>query len=57
MKAFKLPVIRKGFSESKYLTMDKYYQFVQFHLKETFSRRSYSKWKKMLSVNVPFYFK
>ena len=54
MKELKLPVIKKPLSEPKALSMDEYLEFVQFNLKHAFDKKAYAKWKRMLSVNVPF---
>ena len=57
MKKLKLPVIREPIYEAKALSMDEYFKFVQFHLKHTFDRKAYARWKEMLIVNVPFFIK
>ena len=57
MKKLKLPIIKGSVGESKSLSMDEYFKFVQFNLKNAFDRRAYAKWKKMLAVNVPFVIK
>ena len=54
MKDLKLPVIKGQSLKSKVLSMDDYLKFVQFNLKQTFDRKAYLKWKKMLNVNVSF---
>ncbi|MBP9855130.1 MAG: hypothetical protein KBD53_09725 [Candidatus Omnitrophica bacterium] len=54
MKKLNLPVFKSPLSEAKILSMDDYLKFVQFNLKHAFDKKSYSKWKKMLVVNVPF---
>jgi len=54
MKDFKLPVIKGRSLNSKVLSMDDYLKFVQFNLKQTFDKKAYTKWKKMLTVNVSF---
>lgn len=54
MMKLKLPMIRAELSRPKILSMDEYLGFVKFHLKETFNKAAYLKWKKMLSVNVRF---
>lgn len=54
MKKLKLPIIKGPTGAPKILSMDEYLEFVQFNLKYTFDRKSYEKWKKLLSVNVPF---
>ena len=57
MKKLKFPVIKKADSESKILSMDEYFEFVQFHLQHTFDKKAYAKWKKLLIVNTPFLIK
>lgn len=54
MKKLNLPVIKGYFSEPKALSMDEYLKFVQFNLKYTVNKKANTKWKKMLSVNIPF---
>ena len=54
MEKLKLPIIKEDKSSPKCLSMDDYLQFVYFHLKYTFDKKSYWKWKKMLAVNEPF---
>jgi hypothetical protein len=54
IKKLKLPVMRGPAGESRTLSMDDYLEFVQFNLKHAFNKRAYTKWKKMLAVNVPF---
>lgn len=54
MKKLRLPVIKGPMSEPRTLSMDDYLEFVQFNLKYAFNRKAYTKWKKMLVVNVPF---
>ncbi len=54
MKKLKLPVIRGSQGEPRTLSMDDYLEFVQFNLKHAFNRKAYTKWKKMMAVNVPF---
>lgn len=57
MKKLKLPVIRKNGSKTKVLSMNEYLKFVQFNLEHVFDRKAYTKWKKMLVVDVPFVIK
>lgn len=57
MKDLNLPVMKKILPEAKRLSMDDYLKFVYLHLKYTYNRRAYKKWKKMLMVNVPFFIK
>jgi len=54
MKKLNLPVISAKISTSKILSMDEYLKFVQFNLEQTFDKKAYLKWKRMLVVNVPF---
>lgn len=49
-----LPIIREELSRPRPLSMDEYYEFVQFNLKYAFNKKAYAKWKKMLVVDVPF---
>ena len=57
MKDLKLPVIRGTLSKVRTLSMDEYFKFVQFNLKQAFDKKAYMKWKKMLVVNAPFFIK
>ena len=57
MKKLKLPVIKEPMSAPRTLSMDEYWEFVQFNLKYAFNRKAYAKWKKMLAVDVPFVIK
>ncbi|MCK4462938.1 MAG: hypothetical protein KAU58_01365 [Candidatus Omnitrophica bacterium] len=57
MKKLNLPIIRKQVPEAKWLLMDDYLKFVNFHLKYTFNKKASRKWKKMLAVDVPFLLK
>ncbi len=57
MKKLKLPIIKRFISKAKTLSMDEYFEFVQFNLKQTFDKEAYAKWKKMLVVNIPFFIK
>ncbi len=54
MKKLKLPIIKAPMKQPKILSMDDYLKFVQFHLKHTFDKKAYAKWKKMLVVDEPF---
>jgi len=54
MNDFRLPIIKQTTAQKRILSMDEYLQFVQFNLKHAFDKKAYAKWKKMLSVNVPF---
>ncbi|UCB56679.1 MAG: hypothetical protein JSV30_05600 [Candidatus Omnitrophota bacterium] len=54
MKKLNLPIIKKGIPDAKWLSMDDYLKFVNFHLKYTFNKKAYKIWKKMLGVNKPF---
>ena len=54
MKKIKLPIIYGPAAKEKTLSMDQYFKFVQFNLKEVFDRKAYAKWKKMLIVDAPF---
>jgi len=49
-----LPIIREAMPNKKCLSMDDYLKFVNLHLKYTFNRNAYKRWKKMLAVNIPF---
>jgi hypothetical protein len=53
MKELKLPIIRTA-SKPKILSMNEYLKFVQFNLEESFDKKAYSKWKKMLVVKAAF---
>ena len=53
-KKLNLPIIKGLISKTKVLSMDEYLKFVQFNLKHSFDKKSYRKWKKLLTVNVPF---
>ena len=57
MKKLKLPVIKEPMSAPRTLSMDEYWEFVQFNLKYAFNRKAYAKWKKMIAVDVPFVLK
>ena len=54
MKKLKLPIIKGPLPEPSILSMDEYWEFVQFNLKYNFDKKAYAKWKKMLAVDVPF---
>jgi hypothetical protein len=54
MKELKLPIIKEAMSKAKVLSMNEYFKFVQFNLKQAFNKKAYTKWKKMLIVDVPF---
>jgi hypothetical protein len=55
MKDLNLPKITDPiFSTNRILSMDEYVEFVQFHLENLFDKKSYLRWKKIISVNVPF---
>lgn len=54
MNDFKLPIIKAVDLRKRALSMDEYLEFVQFNVKHTLDRKAYRKWKKMLSVDVPF---
>lgn len=54
MNDFSLPIIKETNTQKRILSMDEYLKFVQFNLKNTFDKKAYEKWKKMLVVNVPF---
>ena len=54
MKDLKLPIFKNKVSKAKILSMDEYFNFVQFNLKQAFDKKAYMKWKKMLIVNVSF---
>jgi hypothetical protein len=55
MNDFTLPIIRKTRNKKRMLSMDEYLEFIQFNLQNAFDKEGYEKWKKMLSVNVPFF--
>ena len=55
MKKLNLPIIKGPLPDPKWLSMNDYLKFVNFHLKYTFHRKSNVRWKKMLGVNVPFF--
>ncbi len=57
MKKLNLPIIKSAVSKAKILSMDDYLEFVKFNLRETFDKKAYTKWKKMLIVNTRFAFK
>ena len=57
MRRLNLPIIRGPTPDAKWLSMDDYLKFVNFHLKYAFDRQANRVWKKMLDVNVPFSFK
>ena len=54
MKKLKLPIIKGPLPEPSILSMDEYWEFVQFNLKYNFDKKAYAKWKKILAVDVPF---
>lgn len=54
MGKLNLPVITEPFPEPKCLSMNDYLKFVKLHLKYTFNKKAYQKWKKIIAVNVPF---
>ena len=54
MKKLKSPIIKETLSKSKVLSMNEYFKFVQFNLKQAFDKKAYARWKKMLIVNVAF---
>ena len=54
MKKLKFPIIKGPLPEPKRLSMDDYLKFVEFNLKHAFDKKAYTKWKKLLIVNVPF---
>ena len=43
MKNLKLPIIKSKASKAKILSMDEYFKFVQFNLKQAFDKKSYLK--------------
>ncbi len=55
MKKLNLPIIKGPLPDPKWLSMNDYLKFVNFHLKYTFHKKSNVRWKKMLGVNVPFF--
>ena len=54
MKELKLPIISESITKPRILSMDEYYQFVQFNLKHVSDRKAILKEKELLRVNVPF---
>ena len=52
-----LPIIKGILHGPRPLSMDEYFEFVQFNLKHVFDRETYAKWKKLRVVNVPFVIK
>jgi len=55
MKVLNLPIIKgKSSKSSRILSMDEYFKFIQFNLKQTFDKKSYLKWKRLMVVNVAF---
>ena len=55
MKKLQFPIINTSNDKKvKWLSMDEYVRFVEFHLQNTFDEESYKKWKMMLTVDVPF---
>jgi len=55
MKVLNLPIIKGKSSKSpRILSMDEYFKFIQFNLKQTFDKKSYLKWKRLMVVNVAF---
>ena len=50
----KLPIIRENLSKPRPLSMDEYYEFVQFNLKHVANKKTDIKWKKMAAVDIPF---
>ena len=54
MKILRLPIIKENVSKSRILSMDEYIKFIQFNLQQTFDKKAYTKWKKMMVVNVSF---
>jgi len=57
LKELNLPVIREYPTELRTLSMDEYLDFIQFNLKHAFDKKAYTKWKKMLIVDVQFVLK
>ena len=55
MNDFTLPVI-KGYvpPPDRILSMDEYIEFVQFYWVNVIDKEAYSKWKKVIAVDVPF---
>ena len=54
MTKLKFPVIKGGAALPRALSMDEYFKFVQFNLKNAFDKTAYARWKKMLAVNTRF---
>lgn len=55
MKDLNLPIIKgEDIFNKKSLSMDDYLKFVLFNLKYTVDIEAVRKWKKELTVNVPF---
>lgn len=57
MKKLNLPIIRTALSKTKILSMDEYLKFVKFNLRQTFDKKAYARWKKMLMVDTRFVLK
>lgn len=57
MKELKLPIIKETMLKTKILSMNEYFKFVQFNLKQAFDKKAYARWKKTLIVNAPFFIK
>ncbi len=56
-ESLKLPIVQSEPFEARILSMDEYFQFVQFNLQHNFDRKAYETSKKLMTVNVPFILK
>lgn len=54
MDKLNLPIIKEPVPDGEALSMDEYFEFVNFNLEWTVDRKTNRDWKKMLFVNVPF---
>ena len=55
MKKLNLPVFKKPMLEPKPLSMDQYFKFVMFNIKNIeVDKKFHTEWKKKTAVNVPF---
>jgi len=49
-----LPTFAEPLPGPKILSMDEYYEFIQFHLKNTHNEKAYWEWKALIAVDEPF---
>lgn len=54
MEDLDLPIIKGKGLQKKWLPMNDYLKFVEFNLKYTVNIKAVRRWKKELTVNVPF---